>query len=178
MSSVRTFRHGRSAIVACERKYDHIESIAKVRRVRRSLAVKPSQETYSSNRSSNTAKGKPRLERFTFYDREIWESVARSWIFPFPFPPFTLFLSQFFLQYSSSPCKLYLYSTSLAPSTAHVQLGRSKKDQAKLWFSRSRLTSSSSRMTISQEKVGKLLEQSKRPEETEEVLLAYCFRWV
>jgi len=33
-------------------------------------------------------------------------------------------------------------------------------------------------MTISQEKVGKLLEQSKRPEETEEVLLAYCFRWV
>jgi len=31
-------------------------------------------------------------------------------------------------------------------------------------------------MTISQEKVGKLLERSSRPEETEEVLLAYTYR--
>ncbi|GAA5932279.1 uncharacterized protein JCM15063_001178 [Sporobolomyces koalae] len=34
-------------------------------------------------------------------------------------------------------------------------------------------------MTISQDKVGKLLERSTRPEETEEVLLAYCFsKWM
>ncbi|GAA6012688.1 hypothetical protein JCM11491_002530 [Sporobolomyces phaffii] len=34
-------------------------------------------------------------------------------------------------------------------------------------------------MTISQEKVGKLLGRSTRPEETEEVLLAYCFsKWM
>lgn len=33
-------------------------------------------------------------------------------------------------------------------------------------------------MTISQEKVGKLLARSSSPEETEEVLLAYCFRSV
>ncbi|GAA5947825.1 hypothetical protein JCM3765_001100 [Sporobolomyces pararoseus] len=34
-------------------------------------------------------------------------------------------------------------------------------------------------MTLSQEKVGKLLGQSKGPEETEEVLLAYCFsKWM